>query len=257
MMTNSLKQKLKRGGTVFGQMILELFTPGIAYMLANAGLEFVLYDMEHGRCDLNALSGLINSARAANIAPLVRVPDLASSPLSRSLDIGAVGVMVPRVETGEQMRDIVSQLRYPPEGRRGVALGVSHDGYQARGPGYFSTANENTLVIALLETARAFENLDAIVSTPGLDVAWMGHYDLTTSLGIPAQFEHPQFLAAMDQLLAVCGRYGVSAGFLPSNPSDCEFWIGKGFRIISLGTDVSVYQNGLRTFVDAIHPIQS
>jgi len=133
----------------------------------------------------------------------------------------------------------------------------SHDGYQARGPGYFSTANENTLVIALLETARAFENLDAIVSTPGLDVAWMGHYDLTTSLGIPAQFEHPQFLAAMDQLLAACGRYGVSAGFLPSNPSDCEFWIGKGFRIISLGTDVSVYQNGLRTFVDAIHPIQS
>ena len=196
MMTNSLKQKLKRGNTVFGQMILELFTPGVAYMLANAGLEFVLYDMEHGRCDLNALSGLINSARAANIAPLVRVPDLACSPLSRSLDIGAVGVMVPRVETGEQMRDIVSQLRYPPEGRRGVALGVSHDGYQARGPGYFSTANENTLVIALLETARAFENLDAIVSTPGLDVAWMGHYDLTTSLGIPAQFEHPQFLAA-------------------------------------------------------------
>jgi 2-dehydro-3-deoxyglucarate aldolase/4-hydroxy-2-oxoheptanedioate aldolase len=248
-----MKEKLKRGETVFGQLILELFTPGVAYMLANCGLDFVLFDMEHGRCDLALVADLINSARGAGIVPLVRVPDAGFCPLSRALDLGALGLMVPRVETGEQMRDIVSQLKYAPAGRRGVALGVAHDRYRPEGPSFFGTANERTVVIALLETVRAFENLDDILSTPGLDVAWMGHYDLTVSMGIPAQFDHPRFLAAMDQLLASCQRHGIAPGFLPSGPAECVHWIGKGFRIISLGTDISVYQGALRTFHDSIN----
>ena len=208
--------------------------------------------MEHGRCDLALVAELINSARGSSIVPLVRVPDVGFAPLSRLLDVGAIGVMVPRVETGEQMRDIVSQLKYAPTGRRGVALGIAHDSYQSAGPSYFESANQRTMAIALVETVRAFENLDDIVSTPGLDVAWMGHYDLTVSMGIPAQFDHPRFLAAMDQLLAVCLRHGVAPGFLPSNPTDAIHWIGKGFRAISLGTDISSYQGAVRIFHEEV-----
>jgi 2-dehydro-3-deoxyglucarate aldolase/4-hydroxy-2-oxoheptanedioate aldolase len=247
-----MKEKLQRGETVFGQMLLELFTPGVPAMLANCGLDFVLFDMEHGRCDLALVSELINSARGSSIVPLVRVPDVGFAPLSRLLDMGAMGVMVPRVETGEQMRDIVSQLKYAPEGRRGVALGIAHDSYQPAGPSYFEAANQHTVVIALVETVRAFENLDDIVSTPGLDVAWMGHYDLTVSMGIPAQFDHPRFLAAMDQLLETCRRYGVAPGFLPANPKDTIHWTERGFRVISLGTDIGSYQGAVKGFYEAV-----
>jgi 2-keto-3-deoxy-L-rhamnonate aldolase RhmA len=243
-----LREKLRNGDLVLGQMVLELFTSGIGPMLAAAEMDFVLYDMEHGRCDITMLAEMVASCRGSNIVPLARVPDFNFRPLSRVLDIGACGVMVPRVETREQAEEIVAQLKYAPMGRRGVALGVAHDLYEEKGPDFFARANEEIVVILLLETAKAFENLEEIVSVPGVDVAWMGHYDLTVSMGIPAQFEHPRFLAAMDALVASCRRHQVAPGFLPPNPEAAAHWIGKGFRMISLGSDVGVFLNGMRSF---------
>ncbi len=245
---NGFKEKLRAGEVVYGQMILELFTSGTAQMLANAGLEFVIYDMEHGRCDIGLLAEMIVSCKGSGLTSIARTPDLNAFPLSRILDLGAKGVMIPRVETGEQMRDAIAQLKYAPRGRRGVALGLAHDDYRSRGARYLEKANEETLVIAIVETARAFENLDAIVGAPGLDVAWMGHYDLTVSLGIPAQFDHPRFLGAMDALLESCKRHGVAAGFLPATVEDTTRWIRKGFRAISLGSDVGVYSRAISEF---------
>jgi 2-dehydro-3-deoxyglucarate aldolase/4-hydroxy-2-oxoheptanedioate aldolase len=251
-MGNRIKEKLRADEVVLGQMLLEMFTPGMAYMLANCGLEFVLYDMEHGRCDLALLSSLITSAQAAGIVSVVRVPDIGVQPLSRVLDLGARGVMVPRVETAAQMQEIVALLKYAPEGRRGVALGVAHDNYKAAGPSYLAEANRDVLVIALLETARAFENLDAIIATPGLDVAWVGHYDLTASLGIPGQFDHPVFLECMRRVVFVSRQHGVAPGFLPANAADTLRWIKEGFRMISLGSDIGVYQAAMRAFRAAV-----
>jgi 2-dehydro-3-deoxyglucarate aldolase/4-hydroxy-2-oxoheptanedioate aldolase len=99
-----------------------------------------------------------------------------------------------------------------------------------------------------LETVKAFENLEAIISVPGVDVAWVGHYDLTVSMGIPAQFEHPRFLAAMEELATVCRRHGVAPGFLPSTPELAVHWISKGFRALSLGSDIGVFMGGVRKF---------
>jgi len=243
-----LREKLRDGDLVLGQMVLELFTSGIGPMLAAAELDFVLYDMEHGRCDIAMLAEMVASCRGSDIVPMARVPDFNFRPLSRVLDIGARGVMVPRVETREQAEEIVAQLRYAPMGRRGVALGVAHDLYRHRGPEFFTQANEEIVVILLLETAKAFENLEEIVSVPGVDVAWMGHYDLTVSMGIPAQFEHPHFLEAMDALVACCRRHGVAPGFLPATPEAAAQWIGRGFRMISLGSDIGVFLNGMRSF---------
>jgi 2-keto-3-deoxy-L-rhamnonate aldolase RhmA len=248
----SLKQRINSGETVYGQFILELFTPGVPQILSNCGLDFLIFDMEHGRCDLGLLAQLIVAANNAGIPSLVRVPDIEFRPLSRVLDMGAIGVVVPRVETPEQAHFLVAQLKYAPEGSRGVALGVAHDRYRSRGAAYFEQANRDALVIALLETTRAFENLDEILRTPGLDVAWMGHYDLTVSMGIPAQFENPRFLQKMDQLLDGCGRHHLAAGFLTANPADTMHWIEKGFRVISLGTDIAAYQNAVRDFRNSL-----
>lgn len=245
---NAVKQKLSQGEVVYGQMILELFTPGIGPMLADCGADFVIFDMEHGRCDIALAAEMIASCRGLPIVPMVRVPDLRSAPLSRVLDLGARGVMVPRVETREQTEQIVAELKYAPQGRRGVALGIAHDLYRASGADYFTQANEDTVVIALVETERAFENLDSIVSVAGVDIVWIGHYDLTVSMGIPAQFEHPRFLQAMDALVAACKKHGKAAGFLPATGADARHWIAKGFRAISMGSDVGIFKGGVRAY---------
>jgi 2-dehydro-3-deoxyglucarate aldolase/4-hydroxy-2-oxoheptanedioate aldolase len=245
---SGFRQRLQQGDVFLGQMVLELFTPGIGPMLAACDLDFVIFDMEHGRCDIGLLAEMIASCRGSNIVPLARVPDIEFVPLSRALDLGARGVMVPRVETRKQAEEIVSQLRYAPEGKRGVALGVAHDLYRAGGAEFFAKANEETVVILLLETAKAFENLEEIVSVPGVDIAWVGHYDLTVSMGIPTQFDHPRFLAAMDALVSSCRRHGVAPGFLPPSPEAAVHWIAKGFRVISLGSDIGVFLDGIRKF---------
>ncbi len=249
---SGLRQRLRDGEVVFGQMVLELFTSGIGPMLAASGMEFVIYDMEHGSCDIPLLAEMVASCRGSSIVPMARVPDMHFQPLSRVLDIGVRGVMVPRVETRAQAEEIVAQLKYAPAGRRGVALGVAHDLYRAGGPEFFARANEETVVILLLETAKAFENLDEIVAVPGVDVAWMGHFDLTVSMGIPAQFENPRFLESMDALVACCRRHGVAPGFLPATPAAAAHWIRKGFRAISLGSDIGVLLNGVRTFRQSV-----
>jgi 2-keto-3-deoxy-L-rhamnonate aldolase RhmA len=243
-----LRQRLKRGDLLLGQLVLEFFTPGLGPMLDACGLDFVIFDMEHGRCDIGVLEQMIASCRGSRIVPMVRVPDLNFAPLSRVLDLGARGVMVPRVETREQTEEIVRALKYAPQGRRGVALGIAHDLYRAAGAEFFAQSNEDLPVIIQVETVKAFENLEAIVSVPGVDVLWVGHYDLTVSMGIPAQFNHPRLLQAMDDLVDACMRHGVAPGFMPPTPENAAHWISKGFRMISLGSDIGVFLDGIRKF---------
>lgn len=235
---------------------IEFFTPGIAAMLHTAGAEFVIFDMEHSRCDMSLLAQMIATCASAGVVPMVRVPDANFAPLSRVCDLGARGVMIPRIESREQMSEVVAQLKYAPQGRRGVALSIAHDRYCAGGPSYFLESNEDILIIALLETARAFERLDEIVSVPGVDVAWMGHYDLTVSMGIPAEFDHPNFLAQMDALVKACARHKVAPGFLPETAKDAVRWISAGFRMLSLGTDIGTFLQGFRSFHNAVNESQ-
>jgi 2-dehydro-3-deoxyglucarate aldolase/4-hydroxy-2-oxoheptanedioate aldolase len=182
---------------------------------------------------------------------MCRVPDVNVVAISRVLDLGVRGVMILRMETREQMQEEVKALKYAPEGHRGVALGVAHDLYRAGGPSFFAEANADTMVIAIIETAKGLENIE-IVSVPGLDVAWMEHYDLTVSMGIPAQFDHPRFLAAMDAIVATSRKYGVAAGFMVATPQEAIHWIGEGFHAISLGSHGSRLRTFARLFVDAL-----
>jgi 2-dehydro-3-deoxyglucarate aldolase/4-hydroxy-2-oxoheptanedioate aldolase len=248
------RQRLQQGEVLLGQLLLEFFTPGIGPMLDACGLDFVIYDMEHGRCDIQLLEQMIASCRGSGIVPMARVPDLNFAPLSRVLDLGARGVMVPRVETRQQAEAIVSQLKYAPQGKRGVALGIAHDFYRPAGADFFAQANQETTVIIQLETVKAFENLEAIVSVPGVDVAWIGHYDLTVSMGIPAQFDHPQLMQAMDDLVAVCRKYGVAPGILAPTQESAAHSINKGFRMLSIGSDIGVFLDGMRKFRAYVTP---
>ena len=198
-------------------MTFEFFTPGYPTICREAGAEFILYDMEHSGVGFETMKAQFAFCRGLDLVALVRVPSGDYHFIARALDIGAMGIMVPMVETPEQAKAIVDCTRYPPAGRRGaVRLNVAaHDDYSGGSEASkIAQANARTMVIALVETAKGVENVDAIAAVDGVDVVWLGHYDLTNSLGIPGQFGNPKFHTAVDSLVKACEKHGKTPGFL-------------------------------------------
>ena len=246
MRANLVKRKLKNGEAAFGTMIFEFFTPGIAQIVKAAGADFILYDMEHSGVGIDVIKEQMAHCRGLELAPFVRVPALQPHFIARCLDMGAMGIMVPMVETAAQAREIVNATRYPPLGRRGAAFGVAHDDYEA-GPvaDKVAAANERTLVIVLVETAEGIKNVDEIAAVDGVDVVWLGHFDLTNFMGIAAQFQHPDYLAAVDKLVAAAKRHGKAAGMMASDETWARDYMGKGFTAIAYGLDLGLFQRTL------------
>jgi 2-keto-3-deoxy-L-rhamnonate aldolase RhmA len=253
MRTNPVRDSLTGGKSAFGIMAAEFFTPGFCQIAANAGAEFVIFDMEHGGVGIDVIKAQIAFARGAGIAPFVRVPTLAYGLVAPVLDAGAVGIMAPMIETRDQAEKLASWCRYRPEGVRGVGFGVAHDDYKG---GDVITAmrleNQRTLVIALIETATGIANADAILSVPGIDVGWLGHYDLTNTMGMTAEFDRPEFHAAVDTWLGACRRHGKAPGILASTLAAAQEWRAKGVRCLCFGIDIGVFQTALSTALQAL-----
>jgi 2-keto-3-deoxy-L-rhamnonate aldolase RhmA len=244
----TLKQRIARHDLVLGVMVFEFFTPGIAQLAKAAGAEFVFYDMEHGGIGIETIKSQCSFCRDIGIAPLVRVPVGEYHFIARALDAGAHGIMVPMVESSEQARHIVACTRYPPDGRRGAAFGFAHDDYLPGAPSEkISAAHARTLVIPMIETPGGVANVEAIAATPGVDVLWVGHFDLTNFMGIPGQFEHPEYLAAIDKIAAAARRNNKAAGFMAIDESWSARYHALGFRVFAYSSDMHVFQRGLAT----------
>jgi 2-dehydro-3-deoxyglucarate aldolase/4-hydroxy-2-oxoheptanedioate aldolase len=163
--------------------------------------------------------------------------------------------MVPMVETPEQAKAIVDCTRYPPAGRRGAAFNVAaHDDYSGGAEAdKIASANARTMVITLVETATGIENVDAIAAVDGVDVVWLGHYDLTNFMGIPGQFDHPKFHVAVDSLVKACTKHGKTPGFLAGDEKWARDFRTRGFRMIAYGVDTLLMQ---RALADGIRLLQ-
>ena len=250
---NPIRSRLLEGGYAYGTMAMEFFTPGLPGTLAQAGAEFVIFDMEHSGVSISTIKTMIAASHGASLVPLVRVPAAHYHLIAPVLDAGAHGIMVPMVENVEQARSIAEWCRYRPEGKRGLAFGIGHDEYSG-GDVVKKMAEENarTLVIALIETVSGIANVDKIMAVPGIDIGWLGHFDLTNSMGITGQFDHPDFLKAVDRLVVACTKHGKTAGFLPSSPEMARDWMAKGFRCLAYGVDVGLIQASLSSGITAM-----
>ena len=243
---NPVKEKLASGGHAFGSMIFEFFTPGIAQIAKHAGAEFILYDMEHSGADIGTMKEQFSYCRGLDIVPMVRVPTTQYHFVARTLDIGAMGIMVPMVETKEQAEAIVSYTRYPPRGQRGAGFGMAHDDYTGGDvKAKIHKAMERTFVICQIETARGLENVEEIAAVDGVDCLWVGHFDLTNFMGIPAEFDNPRYLDGLKRVVAACDKNGLSAGFMPVDEKWALDYLDKGFRIMAYGIDSMLLQNAL------------
>ncbi|MBV9219973.1 MAG: hypothetical protein JO163_11030 [Methylobacteriaceae bacterium] len=250
---NPVRAKLRAGECAYGVMAIEFFTPGFCQIIANAGAEFVIFDQEHGAVGIDLLKAQIAFSRGTGVAPFVRVPGLHYHLIAPVLDAGAMGIMVPMIETREQAENLAAWCRYRPEGVRGLGFGSAHDDYRRGDPApKISDENERTLVIALIETATGIENVDAILAVGGIDVGWLGHFDLTNTMGITAQFDAPEFHAAVGKLVAACKRNGKAPGISMTPVAAAREWRQKGFRCLSYGNDVSVFQSALTEGIGAL-----
>jgi len=251
--TNKVKQTLAQGGIALGTMAFEFSSTGLGRLAAGAGAEFIIFDMEHTGWGTETIRALIATTRATDMVPMVRVPATQYHLLSRPLDVGAMGLMVPMVESEEQARLIVRSAKYAPEGARGAAFGVAHDDYEGGDiVQKMASANAETLLIAQIETAQGIEHLEAIARVPGIDVLWIGHFDLSNSLGIPGQFAHPTYTAAIERFLAACAAHGKVPGIMAGDVATGEALLKQGFRIVAYSGDLWIYQQGLRAGIAAL-----
>jgi 2-dehydro-3-deoxyglucarate aldolase/4-hydroxy-2-oxoheptanedioate aldolase len=238
---------LREGNSPAGHMIMEFGTRGIARILAAADLDFVVIDMEHTGFDADRIADLLSWFQATDITPFVRVPQGLYHFIARTMDAGALGVMVGNVETGEQAKSIVDAVKYAPAGKRGVGLGTAHTDYQQPdAQAYFDFANRNTTVICQIESEKGIANLDAIAATPGVDVLWVGHFDLSQSMGIPAKFQDPNFHKALAQVIETANRHGKLVAIQPGNLDQAREWRGMGFHFMSWKVDIALYREALR-----------
>src|SRR5215207_11052910 len=189
-MTNALKRLCGSRELKLGHFLIEFATPGIGHILKGAGCDFAFIDMEHSGFSFETVKSAVRYCEAAQLPAIVRVPSKSYHHIARAADIGAEAVMVPMVDTDAEARELVSHLKYTPLGARGVALGIAHDNFRGAGPvdERLAAANERTCLFALIETASGVEHVDAIAAVEGVDGLWIGHFDLSSSLGVPGEF---------------------------------------------------------------------
>jgi 2-keto-3-deoxy-L-rhamnonate aldolase RhmA len=246
MATHSLKDFAGMKTPKFGHFIVEFATPGIGHILKSAGCDFVLFDLEHSGFSLETVKSAIRYFEAADLPAIVRTPSRDYHHIARVMDMGAEGLMLPMVGSAAEARHIVNSMKYTPEGGRGVALQVAHDRYR---PGAvkdkFTAANRRSTLFCQIETGEGVENADAIAALPGVDCLWVGHFDLSVSLGLPGEFGSKTFTDAIARVAAATARHGKSLGRLvPTVQQGVELY-GQGFDFICYSGDVWVLHDAL------------
>ncbi len=245
MRENPVKHKLAAGETSVGLIVGEFTTTGIARIAAGAGAEFVMFDMEHGGIDIAATKNVLAAARASGAVPLVRTPSTGYHLISQPLDAGAQGLMVPMVETAEQARAIVAAAKYPPAGVRGVGVFYPDDLEPEGLAATVAKANDEVLLIVQIESATGVEHVEEIAAVDGIDVLWIGHFDLTTSLGAPGEFWNEAHGAAVDRVFAACRANGKAAGSMANDAADFRSLAEKGFTMLAYN-DAMLFGAALR-----------
>ena len=248
----SFKEKLASGNPVSGPIVSEIRSVGPIKALANAGHDFVWVDMEHAMFNWETTQTLVQYARLAGITPLVRVTDLSYTMVARALDSGAIGVIIPRVDTADQIRDAVSYARYPPLGRRGAG-GEGRYGFERRLPAdAVSEVNAATVVVAQVETVEAVERIDEFAAVDGLDVICVGPQDLSISLGLTGQFDHPTFVEAIEHVMRQVSAAGKVAGMVERDARRFQRWHAAGCRFFACNTDLNLIFTGAKADADLV-----
>jgi len=249
-MKNLVKEKLRAGKPSVGTWIA-MNNPDVAEQLASLGFDWLVFDVEHGLHTLPDIQSMMQAMSSRpDCIPLVRVPINEPVYCKWALDIGAYGVVVPLVDSREEALKAVRACKYPPEGIRGCGPRRASQ-YYSRLADYVREANEEVLVVVQIESPKALDNLDEILSVKGVDVAFIGPDDLSLNLGIFLQKQHPTFKAALSKVLEKCKKYGVAPGMF-CNDKNISDAIAQGFQFCALSDDDTFLTIGATTCLERV-----
>lgn len=221
-----------------------------AEIIAQSGFDWMLIDLEHGFGDYETLVHQLQAVTGTQTPPLVRIAWNEPPRFKRVLDLGPAGVMVPYVNTAEEARQAVTSMRYPPAGNRGLAKINRGNAFGADFEDYFSTINDNLLMVVQIETPTALEHVEEIAAVDGVDVLFVGPLDLTANLGILQQYDHPKFRDALTRVATASRNAGKAAGIHLMGPEQVEEMVAAGFTFIAAGSDRGMLAAGMRNLAD-------
>ncbi|MDQ6770727.1 MAG: aldolase/citrate lyase family protein [Gemmatimonadota bacterium] len=231
-----LRVRLQTGGRSIGSW-MQIPHASVAEIMGRAGYDWVAADLEHGAISLHQLPDIFRALELGGTLPLARLAQGAPRDCKQALDAGAGGVIIPNIESAQELIGLVAACRWPPAGSRGVGFsranlfGKNFDGYreEAQAP----------IIVAMIENVRALQDIEAILGVTGLDALLVGPYDLSASMGLTAQFDHPKFASALDRVRAKAEERGVPCGIhvVPASPEQMQLRINQGFRFLAYSTD--------------------
>jgi len=245
-----LRRRIHAGETLFGTF-LGLASPIAAEICARAGFDWVIVDLEHGSGTESDLLASLFAIGTTSTAVMVRPQSAERLRIGRALDLGAHGLMIPRVDVPDQAREAISFMRFPPDGVRGLALSTRGAGLGERSHTEVRGINEHIVGIIQIESPSAVEHADEIAAIDGADVLFVGPTDLSHSLGIPGEFTSPVYLAALEKVVSAANASGKTTGILLRDVSALPRHIELGFRFIALGSDDAFVAQGARAMVQA------
>ncbi len=246
----TLRDRVLGGDTTFGTW-LSTGSPVTAEIAGQAGFDWLVIDTEHGMTAEAGVLGLLYAIGTTAATALVRIERGDRLRASRALDMGAGGLIVPRVESAADVVQALSWMRFPPAGQRGVALGGRGQGFGRVGHADIGSLNDVALGVFQIENASAVAEADAIAALPGADVLFVGPADLSHALGVPGRFDDPAYLDAIDTVLAACRAHGKAAGILLYDAAVIAPHVERGFRFIGLGSDGGFVMSGAKAMLAA------
>ena len=255
---NAAKARLRKGELALGIGVRLVRNVDIIKVMKAAGFDWLFLDLEHGSMSIETACEIATASQDSGIAPIVRVPYGELTMATRVLDGGALGVVIPHVDTAEEAREIADKLRYPPRGHRSVGGGQAQFDYTPMPLGEMTKAmDDNTLVTVMIETPKAVENADAIAAVPGIDCLLVGSSDLSMEMGIPGDTGNPKVQAAVDKVVAACKKHGKWPGMGGAYTEELlKLYTDKGMRFLLSGNDLPMLTGAARAHQAKVRAFQ-
>lgn len=245
-MTEIFREKLKNQAV---GIFSKTSDPAFIEVMGYAGLDYVIIDLEHGPNSIQTAQNLIRAAQVSGVFPVIRVKENAPFVMGEALDIGAGGIQVPQVTTKKDAQDIIERVKFHPDGIRGVCRFVRAADYSAKDRfEYFSDANKSVIILQI-EGETGISNINEILTVKGIDVIFVGPYDLSQSLGLTGQVNHPAVENKMLEIVQKCAEKNITVGTFADTPADAKKWRSRGVKYISYSVDVGIFYNALTDIV--------